>query len=138
MIKLLLLLLALMAGSVQTAGENVVHLPLALCDVHSGMATITGRLVTDYESLPIRLAEVYRQGELAVFVLDLAWSPGVDSEEDGYFIFEEVEPIEYGIVIGNPFGKYQIIADGDKAFTFIPIKGGIYDVGDLVIKLKGD
>jgi len=112
-----------------------VYMPIVIRNVSSGMATITGRLVID-GVYPVYLAEVFEGG---VFVLDLAWSPSVLPEADGYFIFKDIEPLEYVIIVGNPAqGRSWIITDDDKpdtAMVWVTVKGETLDVGTLVIDI---
>ena len=107
-----------------------------------GMATVTGRVISENTELPlaetiVRLAEVVRQDEEAAYVLDVAFSPGTDSDGEGFFIFENVDPIEYVIVVGDVYENYKVMADEDgKAITWITAKDEILNVGELIVDLS--
>lgn len=107
-----------------------------------GMATVTGRVISENTELPlaetiVRLAEVVRQDEEAAYVLDVAFSPGTDSDGEGFFIFENVDPIEYVIVVGDVYEIYKVMADEDgKARTWITVKDEILNVGELIVDLS--
>jgi len=70
----------------------------------AGKATLAGRAVqadgSPYANTPLRLAQIYREGDQGAFVIDTANSPASMSNEDGYFTFIDVPPAEYLIVIG--------------------------------------
>jgi hypothetical protein len=94
-----------------------------------GMSTIYGRILSASQEplsgIPVRLAKVYRGGEgneNAFFVLDEAQSPSTISENDGQFIFLDVEIGEYVIFVGRLHADYQIISESEDT----PI---VYEVG---------
>ena len=108
----------------------------------SGMATVTGRVISENSGLPladtiVRLAEVVRQDEEAAYVLDVAFSPGTDSDGEGFFIFENVDPLEYVIVVGDVYEIYKVMADEDgKAKTWISVEDQILNIGELIVDLS--
>ena len=107
-----------------------------------GMATVTGRVISENTGLPlsdtiVRLAEVVRQEEKGAYVLDVAFSPGTDSDGEGFFIFENVDAYEYVIVVGDVYEIYKVMADEDgKASTWITVKDEILNVGELIVDLN--
>ncbi len=109
----------------------------------SGKAIVTGRVLDPagqpYKNTPVRLAAIYRQGDQGqgAFVLDLASSPGAFSDQNGYFVIEDVSPNEYTIVVGDPDKKYRITADDKgQAKTWKAESGKILDVGTLTLDLN--
>lgn len=106
-------------------------------------STVTGRVVDADSGQPVdtivRLAQVYRQEDSpGAYVLDEGNSPGTFTDADGYFIIENVPPIEYVIVIGytDVYLGYEVIptADGKpKVFQFEA--GQILDVGEVTVTL---
>lgn len=81
----------------------------------SGKAVASGRIVSintgePYVDATVRLAEIYRneQGEGA-YALDTATSPIAYTDEQGYFVFKDIEPREYVLVIGDPMTRYVIL-----------------------------
>ena len=107
-----------------------------------GMATVTGRVISENTELPlaetiVRLAEVVRQDEEAAYVLDVAFSPGTDSDGEGFFIFENVDPIEYVIVVGDVYENYKVIVDEEgKAKPWKAVENQILKVGELIVDLS--
>jgi len=86
-----------------------------------GKASVIGQIVEELTNEPmaetiIRLAEVYREDGSeteGAYVLDVAFSPGDISDEKGYIFIENITPGEYVIVIGDPYGVYEIIENED-------------------------
>jgi len=111
----------------------------------AGMATVTGRVYSDETGEPLpgaimRLAETVRPeeggGENDVFVLDLAFSPGTRTDESGVFVFENVDPMEYVVVVGDVERTYVVIPDETgKPATWIALPNEILDVGSLHVSL---
>ena len=78
---------------------------------------VTGFVRSDLtgERIPamiVRLAEVFRnEAGDAAFVLDGAQSPGTLTDVEGRFIFQNVEPREYVLIVGNvEANEYEVIA----------------------------
>jgi hypothetical protein len=102
-------------------------------------AVFAGRVV-DMSGIPIsnlqlRLAEVYRSEDESsdgAYILDTAFSPGAISDENGYFIFSNIEPMEYVLVLGNPEKVYEIITDeSGKAKVWETEANQVLDIGEL-------
>ena len=107
-----------------------------------GKATLVGRILSSVGGKPmgsivVRLAEVVRQGEEGAYVLDEAFSPGVRTDADGYFIFENVDVKEYVIIVGDVYDQYRVISGEDKkAKVWNTIDGNVLDVGELRVDLN--
>lgn len=104
-------------------------------------AIITGRLINATDGKPmsgilVRLAEVYRNdaGE-GSYVLDQALSPGTESDENGYYVFENLTPGEFVLVLGDPLVKHLIISEpnSEKAKVWKVEPGKILDIGELSV-----
>jgi hypothetical protein len=104
-------------------------------------AVITGRLINVTSGKPmsgvlVRLAEVYRNdaGE-GSYVLDQALSPGTESDEDGYYVFENLTPGEFVLVLGDPLVRYLIINEPntEKPKVWKVEPGKILDIGELSV-----
>jgi hypothetical protein len=83
-----------------------------------GKATVYGQVIEKTSGEPIadivvRLAEVHREGEGGVFLLDLANSPGTRTDEKGEFILANFPPGEYVMAIGDGdnINDYDVIED---------------------------
>ena len=138
-ITMALLLITACSSNTQEMNNPLVTPP---AKPEEGMATVTGRIISESSGLPlsdtiVRLAEVVRQEDEGAYVLDVAFSPGTDSDGEGFFIFENVDALEYVIVVGDVYEEYKVIADEDgKARTWITIKDEILNVGELIIDLS--
>ncbi len=87
----------------------------------------------------VRLAEVVRNTEdpnNAAFVLSDSTSPGAVTDAEGYFIFANIPPVEYVLIVGDVYGKYKAIL-GDDLVTriFSPTADQVLDVGDIKVDL---
>jgi len=114
-----------------------------LSQPESGKATITGRVLSEKADEPftdtiVRLAEVVRQEDSdGLYVLDQAFSPGAKTDEKGFFVFENVEAMEYVIIVGNVESIYEVItkeSNTPKIWNAQPDE--ILQVGDLFVLLE--
>lgn len=112
--------------------ENEVVAPAA------DRATITGVVFSERTdkpmvAVPVRLAEVYYEGERGAFVLDGAQSPGATTDNNGRFVFVDMEPKDYVIVIGNAeTNDYTIVPDeAGNARIWTAVAGEILDTQTL-------
>ena len=106
-----------------------------------GMASVQGRVISELTDSPlgettVRLAEVVRQGDRGAYVLDGAFSPGDITDENGIFLIEKVEAMEYVIVVGDVEGVYEIIPDDSgKPKVWDAVADEVLLVGDLVVDI---
>lgn len=107
-------------------------------------ATVTGYVRSEVsgERIPamiVRLAEVYRNdaGD-AAFVLDGAQSPGTLTDLEGRFIFRNVEPREYVLIVGDvEANQYEAIAESPNvAKVWMAEAGQILDMGEVSVELE--
>ncbi|MGE5221227.1 MAG: hypothetical protein ACM3PY_02245 [Omnitrophica WOR_2 bacterium] len=82
----------------------------------AGKATVTGRILSLKTGKPLanmgmRLAEVVRQGGQGAYVLDTAGSPGAYTDDNGYFVFKNITPEDYVMVVGDVMNTYVIVPD---------------------------
>ncbi len=82
----------------------------------AGKSSIVGQVLSlstraPLANIPVRLAEVYRQGDQAAMVLDGAFSPGDITDDQGQFAIENVAPGEYVIIVGDVTAEYEVIAE---------------------------
>lgn len=93
--------------------ESIVPTPLP--QPNPGKATVIGIVVSSSNKpipqAPVWLAEVVRQGNGGIYVLDSAASPSAYTDENGIFVILNVNPGEYVIVVGAPESWYEIIAE---------------------------
>lgn len=134
----LVILIALIFSSCQSEPTSVAPV---IPTPEPDKAVITGHLIHKgtgiaYVDTLVRLAEVYRNdaGDGA-FALDQSFSPGAYTDENGYFIFTNLTPGEFVIVLGDPAVDYLIILDDttQKAKIYQVDAGKTLDIGDLSV-----
>jgi hypothetical protein len=107
----------------------------------AGKASVVGRVLSKLTGAPIagtsvRLAEVTRQGDEAIYVLDGANSPGAETGGDGSFVMENIVAREYVIVVGDPFANHEIIKDdATRARVWNAAADQVLDVGELRVDI---
>jgi len=115
-------IVVLLSACIQAQGQatNEVLQVTPLTKPESGKATVVGQVVELKTEEPladviVRLAEVYREGQGGVFLLDHYSSPGARTDAQGYFVFPDLKPGEYVLVVGEGenINDYDIIEDGD-------------------------
>jgi hypothetical protein len=112
--------------------------------VEPGKSVITGRVYSLTRNEPlgftiVRLAEVFRttsDGQVleddGAFVLDGARSPAAATNEQGYFVFANVEPREYVLVIGEAEGVNAAVTEqSGKAKVWMATAGQVLDIGEV-------
>lgn len=106
-----------------------------------GKASVQGRVISGLTDEPmgetiVRLAEVVRQGDRGAYVLDGAFSPGDITDENGVFLIENVEAMEYVIVVGDVESIYEVIPDDSgKPKVWNAVVDEVLLVGDLVVDI---
>lgn len=108
-----------------------------------GMASVTGRVLSKKNGSPftgtiVRLAEVVREeGSEGLYILDQAFSPGTKTDNKGVFVFENVEAMEYVIIVGDVESIYEVITnESGTPQTWEVLSDEILDVGDLHVLLE--
>jgi hypothetical protein len=115
--------LFMVAGCTALGPNKIVSTPTAA--PAKGMAIFSGQVLNSQDGLPItdtpvRLAQVYRQGEQGAYVLDMSHSPSSVSDKSGNFSILDIAPAEYLIVIGKPEDNHYLIYQDDagKPITY--------------------
>lgn len=93
-------------------------------EAQAGFGGLGGRILnTDYSGVqrpypnaPVRLAPVFvePQTDEKLFILSGAESPGTMTDEEGYFLFDTLDPGEYVMIVGDIIGHHRIIAGPDE------------------------
>lgn len=108
------LLILLLTAACQGAPEGP-----TVASPEAAKTTVRGRVMTQGQPLvdvAVRLAEVHREADNpdeGAYVLDGAFSPGARTDGEGYFVMENIEPIEYVLVVGDVYGIYTVVANSD-------------------------
>lgn len=106
-------------------------------------ATVTGIVISQRTNepvveVPVQLAAVFYDGDRGAYVLDTAQSPTTTTDGQGRFVFVDIEPRDYVVVIGNvEINDYTIIPDETgraKIWTAVP--GQILDAESLTVLLE--
>ena len=104
--------------------------------------TVTGFVFSDRTELPIMnvpvsLAEVFREGESAAYVLDGAQSPLAHTDKNGRFAFNNILPGEYVVVIGSvEINDYIILTEpSGQAKVWAATAGNILDLETQFVNL---
>lgn len=142
-VYLLLLLIILIACSPQISTSESISstqpTTVTFPTPETDKAGFAGRVVDmsgdPVSNLQLRLAEVYRSEDESsdgAYILDTAFSPGAISDENGYFVFTNIEPMDYVLVLGNPEKVYEIITDeSGKAKVWETEANQVLDIGEL-------
>jgi hypothetical protein len=133
-----LLLLVTACGKASTTDTTKMSTPIQT--PVSGKAVVTGKIfsttLNKFLKTEVWLAEVHRQGDQAVYVLNAVSSPGIYSDETGVFVLTNITPQEYVIVVGNPEGQNEVVNDesGKSKVWKIPANQ-IINVGEIKVRL---
>lgn len=108
----------------------------------SDKATVTGIVLSERTNLPIMnvpvsLAEVFREGESAAYVLDGAQSPLAYTDKNGLFALNNISPGEYVAVIGSvEVNDYIILTEpSGQAKVWTATAGNILDLETQFVDL---
>lgn len=112
-----------------------------------GKGTVTGRLVSSTSGTPlnhevVRLAEVTcHEGvkeedkrKECVWMLSNAFSPSTFTDENGFFTFNDLEPMEYVVIIGDMIGKNTKLKDDNGPFMWEAPADEVVDIGEYAIE----
>lgn len=138
---LLLLTLAGCAGEPAQINSQPASRPTVAAPA-SGKAVLVGQLVSIGTRKPMKntivhLAQVYWDDahKNAAYAFDLARSPGAITDANGFFVFTDIEPIEYVIVAGDYYGPNDIVReDNGDARVHRTEAGKVFDAGVVAVK----
>ena len=106
-------------------------------------ATVTGIVISQRTNepiveVPIQLAGVYYEGERGAFVLYTAKSPTAITDGQGRFVFVDVEPQDYVLVIGNvEVNDYLIVPEeSGRVRVWTAVAGEVLETGSHTILLE--
>lgn len=106
-------------------------------------AGLTGQLISVSRSAPltnttVRLARVFwdEQHTDGVYVLEGARSPSDVTDENGFFVFVDVHPGDYVMIVGDIYGDHVVISNPDgSARIFTLREGEVMELGQLRVTL---
>ncbi|HNP85200.1 MAG TPA: hypothetical protein PKK78_03625 [Kouleothrix sp.] len=68
----------------------------------------------------------------AAFILNISNSPAAQTDENGFFVMPKVQPAEYAIVVGDFYGRNEVLRESNgNAHIFVPKAGQVLDVGKI-------
>ncbi len=106
------------------------------------LATIHGRVLseggTPLQNTSVRLADVYRgEDNDGAFALDEAFSPSALSDEDGFYIFNNINPGEYVLFFGSINSNYMIVANEDgSAIVYKVSPNEVLEIEPISVNFK--
>ena len=139
-LSLLLLILSSCSQSAAStpAGNYQERLAQATKTVVAPKGSMVGRLVSDTQggkplaNTVIRLAEIYYNEDKSAsnWVLEGATSPGIDTDANGYFTFNNIAARDYVMIVGDFNDQYYVMvqADGKHAIIYTIEPGKVLDV----------
>jgi len=104
------------------------------------VAAMTGQIISTPTSQPVantlvRLAKVFwdEQHKDGAYVLNTANSPTTLTDDNGFFVFENLEPADYVMVIGE-MPRDHIVSNSDgSAKVVMTERGKVADVGKIFV-----
>jgi hypothetical protein len=107
-------------------------------------SVLTGQVLSSLDAkplgnIPVRLAQVFRQGQEGAFALDLAHSPSSISDINGYFTIIDIAPAEYVLVVGKPEDNNYALYKENEANptkTFTIVSNQLIDIGTIKSTFK--
>jgi hypothetical protein len=128
-----------------SAAQSPLAVPEAIID---GKAWVSGRLFSLESGQPlnrevVRLAEVFcpedvqaeEKSEECFWTLDNAFSPTAFTDETGYFVFKNVEPHDYTVMVGDYVGRYAFVnGENGKPIIFTAPADETTDVGEYQVE----
>jgi hypothetical protein len=109
-------------------------------------AALSGKVYTSYsgslqplKGTVVRLAKVFWNNDKTdgAFVLEGGSSPSTITNQKGEFVFGNIDPADYVVVVGDAEGDNEIIAETNgKAKIYKVEADKILDVGTLKVKLR--
>ncbi len=141
--KLLLILsLAIFLSSCQLAspGQTAKVAPTPAKD----KATVVGKVLSltgskPYANTVIFLCLVHTQNGESALMLDTSSSPAAKTDAEGNFVFTNIAPADYAMVVGDPMISYVIVPeekDKNKARVWTAAANKVLDLGTLQVDMK--
>jgi hypothetical protein len=129
-------------GNGESEGPNATLEPLDL-SINESAAGITGRVVSSISDEPLGNVEVWlaevvwnQDRTAGNFIIDGSNSPATRTRDDGQFLFNDLEPKDYVIVVGDLYGQNVIMSNNDGSARIYPAElGKMTDAGSLRVDL---
>ncbi|MGB0383968.1 MAG: hypothetical protein ACPGWR_04010 [Ardenticatenaceae bacterium] len=130
------------ATSTAEPPEEVINVLAEATPVPS-KAAMTGKILSLIDGKPmsntvVRLARVFWNEEQSdgAYVLAGASSPSSVTNEHGFFFFNDLDPIDYILVVGDVNGEHEIVLESDGKGRIISTKADqVVDAGLIQVSL---
>lgn len=102
----------------------------------AGMSAVAGQVVGSGSTAPIKKTPVYLaqvhwddQHKNAAYALDISRSPATTTDQNGFFVFADLPPNEYALIVGDFYGRNDVVREKNgNARIFQPVAGKTLDV----------
>ena len=103
----------------------------------TGMSILFGQVVgsnsnTPIKKTPIYLAQIHWDAEHknAAYAFDISRGPATTTDQNGFFVFTELPPNEYALIVGDFYGRNDVVRESNgNARIYQPEAGKSVDVG---------
>ena len=107
----------------------------------AGVGVIIGQLISSTTGSPLPNQTVYLgdllpldPGDEYLITLEVESSPNTQTDDEGFFIFEGVQPGRYPLIIWTPFKSYVIPDEtGEKELAVDVEAGEVVELGDILV-----
>lgn len=138
---ILLAVMVFLAGCSTPTATQVTQDTPQITAPQNGKATVTGKVIdvtsgsnTPMKDTLLRLAKIFGEGEEAIYAFNESDSPGTYSDEEGFFVFENIEPGPYALLFTDANGGYRTILEtSEKIVTIEALVDEISDFGEIKI-----
>lgn len=110
--------------------------PTPIPNPEPGKATVTGKMIKpDSTTTPIsetlvRLAEIHGEGADSIYIFNDTESPGTYTDRNGVFVFTNIDPGPYAVLVMNENGDYLTINETEeKILTLNATVDKVVDLG---------
>lgn len=145
LIVLNLLCALFLAGCANATPNKEVSVPVEVPNVPqppAGKAVVAGQVKKNTDQQPLTntqvyLAQVYRNPEQtgAVYALDMARSPGTITDDQGFFVFNDIAPNEYVVVVGRSDADNDVVREQNGDAKVYKVEADkVLNVGSLTVK----
>lgn len=116
----------------------------------AGKGALTGRLIDLATNAPLARQSLSlpsvicpsgvseeEKRDKCVFGVDEAFDPSTLTDDSGIFVFKDLTPGEYVMLVGNPATKYTILSNDEKLpLVWKAEADKVINVGDLVVDFR--
>jgi hypothetical protein len=131
----------------QQTNSPAVQAAIDQVELEPGTAALVGQVATTASGEPVLMPEVVVRLATVIwndtektdgtFVLEGGSSPGDYADELGVFVFEDIAPGDYILVVGDVIGTHEIVSNPDgSARIFTADQGKITNIGVIKVSIE--